>query len=156
MSDRAAQLQDNKVEGSQFELLFQKTAKLQGFGVHKNKLSCDIIGPGAYRPVKSELDWLLIDPKDRGRVSYVDTKCFLDDHFVYSVIKQHQIDRAVWFNDFGVTAGFAVWFKSVNRVVFFSGKLIRFFGERNRFSHDQGVLLGAIHNFDIRRIYEAK
>lgn len=146
MVSRAAQLAVNKVEGNQLEAIFERSARLQGFATRKVPLSGQWGYDGAFKPIDSELDFQLIL---EGAVGYVDTKCFQSDFFAVSQLNKKQIERAKWYNDYLVPAGLVVWFKPINKIVFFSGNHLL---ARSAFHWQDGLQLGTFENFNLRLI----
>lgn len=149
MVSRAAQLAVNKVEGNQLEAIFERIVRLQGFGIRKNPISGEWKYDGVFRPIDSELDWTVC--RD-GKTAFFDTKSFQSDFFSLSELKGTQVDRAAWYNEFRVPAGFVIWFRPINKVVFFSGAKIAAKGERSAFHWQEGLLLGTYENFDLRLV----
>lgn len=131
--------------------MFEKVARLMGFLPRKIGLSARYIGPGRLLPVKSELDWQLVHSSFP--VAFVDTKTFSGDRFAYSQIDEAQLKLANLFNDWGSPAGFIVWLRATNKVVFYSGRAITRKGEGNSFGSDDGVILGDMPNFRLSGIY---
>lgn len=146
MADRSAILKTNKLHGSEFEGIFTRVARLQGFGVKKNPISGEFKWNGEFRPINSELDFTLVDKR---QVSFFDTKSVDGTKLERSTIPQHQIENAMWFNELGITAGFIVFFRQSNRVVFFSGQWIHF--SKGPLTDRDGVFLGPLEHFEVRR-----
>lgn len=150
--------------GKSFEKVFEKIGRLNGLLVMKNHLAGMPIGGGGVRIIKSELDYKIIEQRRPGhpcaRVAYVDCKTFAGDHFTYSDLlskkepQDHQIQRAVLYNDWGLSAGFVVWFRSSDEVAFFPGRLVHERGPGARFGAGDGTGLGKLGGFDLRPIFD--
>ena len=151
MSQKAETLKENRIEGKQFQEIFEKLAKLQGLLALENRLEAFYIGPGQYKVRKSNLDYQLIH-RDYG-VAYVDCKSYSGDSFIYSVIDENQRKRAKLYNDWGVQSGFIVCFADHDRVVFFTGTQIEEKGERSSFHMDEGLYLGSRFNFALGNLF---
>jgi hypothetical protein len=102
--------------------------------------------------IKSELDFQLIDPRTR-RVAFIDTKTYVEERVNFSRIEKHQIDRAVWFNEAGIPAGFVVWFRTLDLVVFYSGIQARDCGAGSSLLPQDGLELGGLLRFDLARLF---
>jgi hypothetical protein len=138
----------NKQTGSAFEDLFFKQAQRNGLLVIKNYISAQYTYKGRLQAVPSDLDFKLIS--QLGQVGYFDAKTYQEDHFVYSQLEEHQLARAVLYNNWSVQSGFVVWLRKVNLVVFFSGHVIARKGPGSRFKFEDGLVLGRWENFDLR------
>lgn len=144
---------DNRVEGKSFEEVFFLHAQYSGLLPTKNHLTAFYLPGGRVKVVKSELDFRLIRRED-GRVAYLDCKSFKDSFFVFSDLDEKQVERAILYNECNVPSGFVVYFRSVNRVAFFSGQDIAAKGPRARFDVSEGRFLGRIEKLDLKRIME--
>jgi penicillin-binding protein-related factor A (putative recombinase) len=145
------QVQENKQQGDEFERLFEKQARFSGLLCEKNYLTAKFIGHKRHPLVtKSELDYKLIS--QTGEVGYFDCKSFSQNHFTYSKIDSDQIKRAVKYNDWCVPSGFVILFKKQNQIIFFSGHEIARKGAGARFSPEEGLLLGGLMDFDLKRL----
>lgn len=141
----------NKQNGKIFEELFKACAKRQGLLCIQNHLTARMVYKGRLQVVPGELDFKICSQD--GRVAYLDCKSFGKSYFTFSDLSRpHQVERAVLYNDFKVPAGFVVWFRPTNQVVFFSGKLIQNSGRGARFLPVNGQLLGRFEDFDLRQI----
>ena len=139
------------VVGKEFEQHFAKQAMMQGFRARKMPLSCRNKS-GEFQVIRSELDFQLVDPRTR-RVAFVDTKTYVDERVTFARIEPHQIDRAVWYNEGGITAGFVVWFRTLDLVVFYSGLQVRESGARSSLKPEDGLELGGLLRFDLSRLF---
>lgn len=139
-----------KHEGNFFEDVFERQARSNGLLVLKNPLACVRTKTG-FIPVKSDLDFKVF--LNTGRVAYVDTKSFAEDHFTFSQLNPKQIERAVMYNDWKVPAGFVVWFRAINIVSFFSGSIIQRVGSGNRFLPEGGEILGKLERFTVQHVF---
>lgn len=135
-----------------FEELFVRACKLDGLLALKNELSFRWLPQGRIMPLKSDLDFRLID--SLGEVAFVDTKSFDSDQFTFSDIDAKQLDRAVEYNQWEVRAGFCVWFRKPNVISFFLGTQVRSAGPRSVFNPPDGLQLGRFEQFHPARIYD--
>lgn len=126
-------------------------AELQGVLARKMPISGYFQG-SVFRPTDSELDWHLVIRG--GNAAHIDTKSFEGDRLPRSYLKDHQVRTAALLNDWGVTAGFVVWFRKPNLVVFFTGHQARALEFGSSLKPEDGVLLGGGFSFDIRKLVE--
>ncbi len=160
--------------GKSFEQIFEKIGRLNGLVVLKNHLAGVPIGGGGVRIIKSELDYRIIKralyrAEDVGsaaravmipaQVAFVDCKTFAGSHFCYSDLlakkepQDHQIQRALLYNDCGLPSGFVVWFRKTDEVVFYTGRMVHEAGPGSRFEAKDGQSLGRLTSFDLRLIF---
>lgn len=141
---------DNREQGKFFEERFFRQAGLNGLQAIKNPLSCKWAWTKLHL-VKGQLDYLLLKKKI---TAFIDCKSFVGEYFTFSGLDPHQVERAILFNEWEIPAGFVVWLRGDNTVTFFTGQKIAEFGERSRFTSADGVLLGSIEDFDLRRVFD--
>lgn len=141
---------NNRDQGLLFESMFKDRAQINGMLAEKNHLTARYLPGGRVKVVKSELDYRLINQS--GRIGYFDCKSFIGDSFTYSQIDPDQLDRALKYEYWNIPSGFIVWLRSINKVVWFKGTVIQRKGARASFGPEDGVLLGTIENFDLKRL----
>ena len=134
--------------GKQFEEEFKTRAKLNGLYAEKCELNARRLPGGGVKVLKSELDYKLIN--QAGRVGYFDCKSYAGDSFVFSQLDPNQLERADRYNYWNVPSGFVVWFRQINRIVYFSGFVVTRKGAGSSFSEEDGISLGSIENFDLK------
>lgn len=147
MGTDSAQNRDN---GKAFETLFVKQAKFNGLLALKNPLAAQYTYNGRLQPLPGDLDFKLID--HQGNIGYFDCKSFDGESFSYSALKEHQIERAVLYNEWCVPAGFVVCFRASRQVVYFTGIQIKEKGPGNSFEATDGRFIGHFENFDLRKL----
>lgn len=138
-------------QGLQFEKIFERLCGLQGFLARKIPLSARIIGNGRILPIKSELDYIILHPDYP--TAFLDTKTFAGRSFAFSQINPHQIKLAYQYCNWGSIAGLIVWFRESNRVIYFSGEHIQETGAGHSFTDDQGIMLGSVPTFSLKKIF---
>lgn len=136
--------------GNAFEDIFERLLRYQGFLPIKNRLSVKVIGPKKFIPEKSQLDYTVINRE--GQVGFFDCKSYREDSFPFSRITKHQIDKAIMFNHWLVSAGFIVWLRSINLVVYFSGFHIEQMQGKSLGPKD-GIILGPLENFRFSEVF---
>lgn len=126
-------------------------ARLQGMFARKVPLSATVKYNGRPVLIDSELDFQLIHSS---RVAFVDCKSFSGEaRFVYSELEEHQRKLAADLNYHGVPAGFCIWFRAIDAVVFFTGEEIEAKGPGSAFEWGEGILLGRGLDFDLHPIF---
>lgn len=75
---------------------------------------------------------------------------------MFSQLNPHQVGLAFQYNNWNVRAGFVVWFREVNQVVFYSGQTIVAKGSGSSFGIEDGILLGNVPNFDLGAVFNLK
>lgn len=148
---------ESRQRGVDFESLFEKMALIRGMLPRKIPLSCRVYRAGLttkYMPIKSELDWQII-LRRKGKPSqlaFVDTKSWKDARMPVSAFSPNQVSIASTMNEWGITAGFCVWFRAVDRVVFITGEKISSIG-KGSVGPEDGKSLGSGYDFDPRKMF---
>jgi len=135
-----------KDAGTTFEKLFERQCQLAGLWAEPNHTRAKRGWKGKLQELKSNLDYTVI-ARD-GRIGFFDCKTFDEPHFTFSRIPEHQRDLAQRYNEWGVPAGFVVWFRPINQVCFYPGWLLAGRGPGTRFLPLDGVPLGTWGRFD--------
>ncbi|RYF52455.1 MAG: hypothetical protein EOO38_00150 [Cytophagaceae bacterium] len=143
----------NKHVGAHFEKLLVHRAQLCGLLILRNELSFRYQGGGKMLPIRTDLDFRICNK--RGQTAFCDAKSFDQDYFTFSQITEHQLRRARIYEAYNVPAGFVVWFKPSQQVLFYAGNVLHQMGPRSRFTSAHGVSLGHALNFDPRLIFVA-
>lgn len=141
------QVDENRRQGRYFEELFFKQAQKLGLLALPSYLACKMSYAGQLMLIPGDLDFKLVQERVTG---FFDCKCFDADHFNYSALDQHQIERATLYNERKVPSGFVVLLKKTKNVYFYSGQSISKRGQGSMFSPADGVLLGPWYEFDLR------
>jgi hypothetical protein len=136
--------------GGGFEKIFESAAMHQGFLVCKNHLSAKFKYNGELELIPGELDFKIISK--RGGIAFLDMKSFGDREFPFSSLKAHQVQRAGLYNEWNVVAGFIVWFRPIDTVVFYSGHDVQRSGPGTSFAPEDGMILGGLANFDLNLV----
>lgn len=140
----------NQHHGKSFEAIFETRCRLERFHVTKNGLKALHGVGGKVRLYKSDLDYRLIQAG--GRCGFFDCKNYEGSHFTFSQLTLHQIQKAIQYNELGVQAGFVVWLRSPDLVMFYSGVAVLLNGPGSRFDHSNGLLLGKSFDFSLKNI----
>ena len=92
-------------------------------------------------PAKSPFDFILAQ---NGRVILCDAKSIYAATFTRSACKPHQIDSLYAFEMSGLTAGFIVWLRAVDQVVFFKASQLKDLPPRCSLKSSDGIQLGSV------------
>ena len=143
----------SKVVGNLFEKLFFSSAVRQGMGVLRIEDGCKRVGgvgPVRLVPLKQACDYVLMS---NGRPAFIDTKSFGSGQtFPLANINKDQVFKINYMCGFGAYGGYVVWFRKIDKVVFFDAELLRIATEGIHW--EEGLYLGPIENINLERIYE--
>lgn len=152
------QQEENRLFGKSWEEIFETRARSNGLWAIHNGLTARFIGPGQIKAVKSDLDYrLVMRTTSIGACAWMDCKTFDSEYMDYSMLTEHQVERALDYLHWGIPSGFIVWLRKApveRQVVFFSAACIQRFGPGTRFFAEHGMCLGSIASFDLRAIFE--
>jgi hypothetical protein len=142
-----------KEAGTTFEKLFERQCHLAGLWPDPNLIKARRGWKGKLQELKSNLDYTVMGRG--GKIAFVDCKTFESGYFTFSDLPAHQLDLAARYNEFGIPAGFVVWFRPINQVCFFPGWLIAGRGPGTRFTPLDGTALGPWDRFDPTKLLSA-
>jgi len=151
---------NGRLFGDSWEKIILARARSNGLLAEKNLLSAQYIAGGGVQVSKSDLDFKVFSRA--GKVAWFDAKTFATNYFDHSVLlkpkppKDHQITRGLLLMDWGINAGFLVWFRPMNRIVFYNARQIAKNGPGTRFLPEMGQSLGSLSEFDLRAILSLK
>lgn len=146
------QFVSGKDAGTTFEKLFERQCQLAGMWPEPNHIKARRGWKGKLQELKSNLDYTLI--ARGGKLAFVDCKTY-DTPFLYlSKLDPHQRDLAARYNEWGIPAGFVVWFRPINRVVFFPGWLLEEKKDLTRLSPLDGIEIGVWERFNPSAIFQ--
>lgn len=141
----------SKKIGNSFEDLFKRAAQHQGFGILRIEDGCRRIGLKKLIPVKQACDFVLVN---RGLCAFIDTKTQGDGKtFPRANINLDQVNAIDGMCYHGATGGYVVWFRDINKVIFFDYELLK--NAQAGIPYGDGVDLGSFENFTLQRIYES-
>lgn len=98
--------------------------------------------------VKSPFDFFIVKNK---KVACFDTKTIESGNFSYSEIKQHQVSELLNIENQGIPAGYLIYYRDRNRIVFYLSSVVQKVKPRESLSEAKGVLVGDNQsiNFDL-------
>lgn len=147
------QFHSGKEAGTTFEKLFERQCLLSGLWADPNHIKARRLWGGKLKELKSDLDYKVM--RRGGRIGFFDCKTFDEAFFTYSKINPDQLDLSRRYNEWGFASGFVVWFRPIDRVVFYSGQLISDRGPGTRFTPLDGTDIGCWSRFDPLRLFFA-
>ena len=139
-----------KVEGNQFEVLFQKEATRSLICVERIKNTV-FTGRG-YMSAKAPCDFLLVY---QGVAAAIDTKTYDCANMKHSLLEAHQVQSLKNFHNHGLVAGYVVWFRKANKVVFFGADQLASLAEDAALKPEDGQLLGTLEDMNLRSLFDA-
>ena len=129
-----------KASGRQFENILAAMCARSRIKFEQLPSGCRWIGKMAV-PAKSPFDFILAQ---NGRVILCDAKSIYAATFTRSACKPHQIDSLYAFEMSGLTAGFIVWLRAVDQVVFFKASQLKDLPPRCSLKSSDGIQLGSV------------
>lgn len=127
--------------------MLEYQARLDGFMAVHNGQRVRWLPNGRMLAVKSNLDFTLIGPK--GFVCFVDCKSFVGSAFTYSQLDKRQVSLGLSYTQRGISAGFLVYLRAADAVVFYPATLVAARGPRSRFDASNGQVLGSFSHFEL-------
>lgn len=137
--------------GKTFEELFRMTARANRVALTRIPDSCRSVGKSIVR-VKSPFDFIL---SFNSKTALIDTKTTQGSTFPCPKICEHQISELINHEHAGAIAGYVIWLRGSNRVIFMSAvNLFGFMQTGGSFSetHPEAIFLGT-NVFDTRLIF---
>lgn len=144
----------NRVVGKRFEQLLEAHCTLNQICFIRIKQQADWRRQGPKLilvPARSDFDYILI--KDSDSV-YIDCKSFDQSRITYSMLTFHQIVALERIKRYGPEAGYLVFHRDINEIVFYDGKLLGKLKPRESVSPDDGLRLGSIESFNLSKLFE--
>lgn len=108
-----------KAFGALFENMFQNTCRRTGIAVTRVPDGCRSLGSHKLIRVKTPFDWICTY---MGKTALLDTKTCLGHAFSHSQIAEHQIHELVHHEINGATAGYVIWLRKNDDVIFVEAK----------------------------------
>lgn len=143
-----------KRNGEEFENLIKYNAKKSGVTITQIPSGCRWVN--GVRAVAVPTDFDFIAWKD-GRAMAFDAKSTNGNTFTKSMVKQHQAVKLYEIEqNSNSTAGYLVWFKAHNVIVFFTATQLYNLKPRTSLKVTDGLRVGAAPTFDIGSLLYAK
>lgn len=139
--------------GASFEAFFQAFTLSQGLVCTRIPDGCKQVGKGGRNLVRTTtpFDFLIAA---NGIAAALDLKTIDEKTFPYSLIKQHQRKSLM---DIGrhMVAGYLIWFRPLDRVVFFDHREIWLCASGSSLKPDEGFEIGPLNDMDPFAILES-
>jgi penicillin-binding protein-related factor A (putative recombinase) len=150
----------NKIRGSLAKAVGDRFEAMMSNSCYRSKVVCTRIPNGAVMryvkgkvipvAVTSPFDFLLTY---QGLTACVDCKTIDSGNFSYSSLTQHQVNSLMRIFESGVAAGYVVWFRESDNVVFFEAPKLRALRPRESLKESDGLSLGKFENFNSKLIF---
>jgi penicillin-binding protein-related factor A (putative recombinase) len=129
--------------------MFQKEAQRNLIGIERVKNT--VFTGYRYQAARAPCDYLLAY---QGRAALIDTKTYDCDSLDHSRLEAHQVMALKNMHDHGLIAGYVVWFRKINKVVFFSANILCTIKEDQALKPESGKLLGPIESMNLRSLFD--
>ena len=127
-----------KASGKLFEEILSHHCRSNKIKFEQLPSGCRWIGKTAI-PVKTPFDFIMAK---NGKVVLFDAKSLDSSTFSRSACKPHQIESLYGFELSGLTAGFIVWLREIDEIVFFRASLLNGLASRCSLKPCDGIPLG--------------
>lgn len=127
-----------KAYGRFFENILSVHCQKTGIKFEQIPSGCKWVGKTPI-PMRTPFDFIAAK---NGRAIVFDAKTLNNDAFSKSACTPHQIDSLYGFEVSGLTAGYIVWFRTIDSVVFFSASQLKQLKPRCSLKILDGVFLG--------------
>lgn len=153
---RKAQGAKAQAYGGLFESMFLNSCKRAGLAITRLPNGCKTLSAHKIVRIKTPFDWIITY---KGRCAYVDTKTSQGKVFAHSMIADHQVNELLHHELAGALAGYVVWLRENNHVVFIPSSLLtvamKVKGSISP-AHANVVLLGNSHRIDMIQLFEGR
>lgn len=146
-----------KAIGALFENIFFKSCLRTGIGITRIPDSCKRIRTDTLVQIKSPFDWICTY---QGQSAFIDTKTIDHDAFSHSMISEHQVKALRMHENKGAIAGYVIWFRPADIVLFVPAKVLESRMQRvgsiralPEEKDPNTIYLGKQMNFDVRILY---
>lgn len=138
-----------KQEGASFEHMVEKHCRIAGVNFVNIPMGAKMVrGMGGMKmiPVRTAFDYVLAK---NGIATFIDAKSTSDGTFKFKLIKEHQLNSLLGLERAGFTAGYLVFFRLQNKVVFFSAKILSGLRLNSGLKPEDGLHIGGIYDMRI-------
>jgi len=141
---------NSKAIGTSFENIFYKLCKIQGIAITRIPDGCRRVSKFQIFQVKTPFDWVL---SYCSKSAMIDTKTTQESTFPSSLIKDHQVSALLEHERAGVRAGYVIWFRTTQAVVFFPASVLWSWNKVKE-SDKKPILLGNLNTVDLKKIWD--
>lgn len=128
-----------KSQGQIFERILAVNCQRSAIHFEQLPSGCRWVGKMAI-PAKSPFDFIIAKG---GRAAFFDAKSVDSETFSRSLCKPHQIEALHALEMSGLTAGFVVWLRKTDSVVFFKASALKGLAPRCSLKANDGISLGS-------------
>lgn len=136
--------------GNAFESIFELTCRMSGVLATRIPDGCRMIrtrmGAVIPRRVATPFDYLITK---QGLSACIDCKTVDTGNFSYSMLSEHQIKSLIAIYRSGVSAGYIVWFRKIDKVVYFRASQLNSLKPRESLKPEDGIQLGFSISFSL-------
>lgn len=138
--------------GQMFENLFRSNLTRARLAFDRMPDGCRVVGRGRLIRVKTPFDWIVTEG---GRTAVLDTKTFDEHRLMPHMIEEHQLRALEKHARAGAVAGYVIWFRPCDLVVFADASQLYEIFESGEGVHASEIpLIGSSRKFDPRQIFE--
>lgn len=91
----------------------------------------------------------------KGKAAPIDAKTFDGLTLCHSDLVPHQIEALVYAWKFGLPAGYLVWHRPVDKVVFYGALMLADLNPKTSLNWEDGLCIGGVEDMDPRKIFQA-
>lgn len=133
-----------KAFGDLFEnLFFSVCNRTPGMAVTRFPDGCKVVGRNQIVRIKTPCDWIITYG---GMTALIDTKTSMNGSFPFSKISIHQVTELCKHSQSGAKAGYVVWFRDSDEIVFLSSfLLVQALNKRGSFKTENNNGIGSVY-----------
>lgn len=146
----------SKEAGNQFENILTVLCRAEGLLILRIPDACRTVGKNRIIRIKSPFDYI-IRPLHQGDVcsAYIDAKTTQSKTYCFSTINRDQMLTLLSMEQAGAVAGFIVWFREIDRLVFYSSSTLWKIVPGESLLPEDGLDLGSTMRSNISRIFHS-
>ena len=134
-----------KYGGMEWENRLISQCSLYDLSVIRIPDGCKQVAAGRLIRVRTPFDFIVAD---HFQAAFLDTKTIDATSFGYSLIDQNQLNNLLKLHDKGHVAGYLIWFKPLDQVLFFNAGQLLEVRPGNGLFLPSGLLLGSVSDFN--------
>lgn len=136
---------------SSWEQIIINRAHLEGHEAIKIPEGRKAVGRGRWIPVKSPFDLIIAATKND---CFCDAKTYDEPYMKASKVTPHQLRELVRLEKKGRVAGYLVWFRGLDRIVFFHAHQLAELRPESSLRPDDGRQLGTLQTFSLNPLFD--
>lgn len=144
-----------KDQGAGFEARLEFVCHRSGVLATRIPDGCKMIRTklGAIIPkrVPTPFDFLLTKA---GYTACIDCKTVESGNFSYSMLNEFQVRSLIGIYRSSISAGYIVWFRAPDKVIFFRASQLAALEPRESLKHEEGIMLGSSNDFSLYPVLE--